>query len=195
MEKMCLEPCFVKFSCLREYPVYIDGSNVAYSSFNQWKKPLLSNIINLIGYLVKELKFAKESIFCICDPTLKYKIDKPTEYKILIKEGLIIEAPKVADEFILSFALKREFCFIISNDRFRDYLDQLPSKQWLEERRVSFMIINDDVCLSPNISYEKIDVLPLNEEESNQEEQLDSKITTLDIINRIETKKGSLDLF
>ncbi len=192
---MCLEPCFVKFSYLREYPVYIDGSNVAYSSFNQWRKPLLSNILNLIDYLVENLKLSKENIYCICDPTLKYKIDKPIEYKILIKEGLIIEAPKVADEFILSFALKREFCFIISNDRFRDYFDQLPSKQWIEERRVSFMIINDDVCLSPNISYEKIDVLPLNEEESNQKVPLDSEITTFGILNRIEKKKGNLDLF
>ncbi len=192
---MCLEPCFVKFPYQKEYPVYIDGSNVAYSSFNKWKRPLLSNIISLINYLVEELKFPMEIVYCICDPTLKYKIDKPTEYKILIKEGLIVEAPKVADEFILSFALKREFCFIISNDRFRDYFDQLPSMKWIEERRVSFMIINDDVCLSPNISYEKIDVLPLNEEESNQEVPLDSEITTLDILNRIEKKKGSLDLF
>ncbi|KKL08222.1 hypothetical protein LCGC14_2578010, partial [marine sediment metagenome] len=78
---------------------------------------------------------------------------------------------------------------------FRDYFDQLPSKQWIEERRVSFMIINDDVCLSPNISYEKIDVLPLNEEESNQKVPLDSEITTFGILNRIEKKKGNLDLF
>jgi len=143
---MCLEPCFVKFPYLKEYPVYIDGSNVAYSSFNTFKKPLLSNIINLIRYLVQDLKFIKEKIYSICDPTLKYKIDKPIEYKMLFKKGLIIEAPKVADEFILSFALKHEFCFIISNDKFREYINQLPSKQWLEERRISFMIINDKVC-------------------------------------------------
>jgi len=192
---MCLESCFSEFSEIKKYSVYIDGNNMAYSRFNKIEKPSLSDILSLIKHLIENLGFSRENVHCICDPSLKYNIDKPIEYQALIKEGIIKEAPKIADEMILGFALKHEFCFIISNDRFRNYLGQLPGSQWLEERRVSFMIINDSVCLSPNISYKKIDLLKLNGGNSNQEEQIDSEITTLDILKRIGKINGELDLF
>ncbi len=189
---MCLEICFKKYPNLREYPVYIDGSNIAYSRYNKLKKPLLSDILLVCTYLINTLEFKKENVHCICDPTLKYYIDKPIEYEALIIEGFIIEAPKVADEFILSFALKHDFCFIISNDRFRNYIGQLPSKHWLEDRRISFMIINNEICLSPNINYEK-----LLSQKFFQLKGLQSspEITTIDILNRIEKSEGELNLF
>lgn len=188
---MCLENCFSDFPYLLEYQIYIDANNVAYSRFIKFEKPILYDILALIEYLVNILGFPKQNIHCICDPSLKYYIDKPVEFQALIKEGLIIEAPKVADEMILGFALKHEFCFIISNDRFREYLDQLPSKQWLEDRRVSFMFIGDDICLSPNINYKRIDLLPLNKNEVEEKDQR----TTLDVINDIEKIEGKFDLF
>jgi len=183
----------MKFPYLSEYPIYIDGSNIAYSRHNKLKKPNLSDILLVYDYLIKVLNFKKEAIYCICDPTLVYHIDKPIEYKELVKEGIIIEAPKVADEFILSFALKHNFSFIISNDRFRQYIDQLPSKQWLEDRRISFLILNNEVCLSPNINYEKIDVLQLNDGINNSEKAC--QVSTLEVLERIEKIEGDLDLF
>ncbi|MFW9880252.1 MAG: hypothetical protein ACFFG0_44835 [Candidatus Thorarchaeota archaeon] len=189
---MCLEPCLLETSCFKEVNIYIDGSNVAYSRYNTLKKPLLSDLLLLLDYLIKELKFKKERIFCICDPALKYNIDKPNEYIALIAEGIIIEAPKVADEFILGFALKHEFCFIISNDRFRNYIDQLPSKQWLEERRITFMIINNEVCLSPNIEYNKLSTTEICYSHSSLPA---SKTTTLDVVNMIENTEGKLNIF
>ena len=172
--------------------MYIDGSNVAYSRFNQFKKPILSDILLVFNHQIEELGFKKEKIYCICDPSLKYNTDKPNEYEALLRERLIIEAPKVADEFILSFALKHEFCFIISNDRFRKYLEQLPSKQWLIERRISFMIINSQVCLSPNIDYEKS---LTNENFFLNKIKQSNETTTLDILTRIDKSEGELDLF
>jgi len=189
---MCLESCLIKNSCLKDYPVYIDGSNIAYSRFNELKKPILSDLLMVYDYLIKILKFKSENIHCICDPALKYYIDKPVEYQALVREGVIIEAPKVADEFILGFALKNDFCFIISNDRFRNYIEQLPSKQWLEERRISFMIIDNKVCLSPNISCERLEnnkIFSLNRMSPT------SEITTLEILNKLEKSEGELDLF
>ncbi|MBA7565641.1 hypothetical protein ES708_07326 [subsurface metagenome] len=188
---MTLDPCFDKFPYLLEYPIYIDINNVAYSRFNKFEKPLLRDILALIDYLRNDIGFPKENIHCICDPSLKYYIDKPNEFKALIKEGLIIEAPKVADEMILSFALKYEFCWIISNDKFREYIDQLPSKKWLEDRRISFMIIEDGVCLSPNIDYKQIDLLPLNERKIELKDQR----STLEVLRNIEKTKGVFNLF
>ena len=174
-----------------EYQVYIDGNNVAYTNYTKDSNPLLSNIVNLISHLIKEIGFFRNNIICICDPSLRYHIDKPSEFKILVKEGVIHEAPKVADEMILNFALKHKFCFIISNDRFKEYIDQLPSKQWLEERRVPFMIIGENITISPNVDYSKIDLLPDDEGDSHQEKE----ITTLKVLENIEKIKGELDLY
>lgn len=187
---MTLENCFRDFSYIINCIIYVDGSNVAYTNQLHNKKPLLCNLINLISYLIESIGFHKEKIYCICDPSLRYHIDKPLEYKQLIEEGLIYEAPKIADEMILSFALKHKFCWIISNDRFREYIDQLPSREWLEERRVPFMIIGDKLSLSPNVAYSKIDLLPVNDGNNHNE-----TITTLEVLERIENNQGKLDLF
>jgi len=92
---------------------------------------------------------------------------------------------------ILSFALKHNFCFIISNDKFREYSEQLPSKKWIEDRRVSFMFIGNEICLSPNIDYKRIDLLPLNEDAI----EINNKKTTLEVLNQIEKTEGVLDLY
>ena len=188
---MCLENCFIDFQYLNEFPVYIDVNNVSYFRSNQNEKPILSDILSLIDHLIREIGFPKENIHCICDPALKHYIDKPVEFRALLKEGLTIEAPKVADEMILSFALKHNFCFIISNDKFREYSEQLPSRKWIEDRRVSFMFIGNEICLSPNIDYKQIDLLPITGDiiEKN------NKKTTLEVLNQIEETKGVLDLY
>ena len=188
---MTLEPCFNDFPHLLEYPIFIDANNVAYYNFNVSEKPQLNDILTLIDYIIREIGFPKENIHCICDPSLKYYIDKPIEFRALLKERVIIEAPKVADEMILSFAIKHNFCFIVSNDKFREYSEQLPSKNWIEDRRVSFMFIGKEICLSPNIAYKWIDLLPLNEDRPG----LKNKKTTLGVLDQIEKNKGVLDLF
>jgi len=163
---VCLSNCFESFPYLNQFHVYIDVNNVVYFGCDKNKTPKLKNLIELLSQLIEVYGFKRERLHCICDPALRYHIDQRKEFEALIRDGLIVIAPKVADEFILSFAQNHEFCFIISNDRFREYIPQLPGKQWIEERRVSFMILEDKVCLSPNIKYSHIDVLPLEEQES-----------------------------
>ena len=188
---MCLENCFFDLKYLKEFPVYIDVNNVCYFRINKFEKPVLADILSLVDYLIRSIGFPKENIHCICDPSLKYYIDKPVEFRALLRERVIVEAPKVADEMILSFALKNNFCFIISNDKFREYTEQLPSKKWIEDRRVSFMFIGNEICLSPNIDYKRIDLLPLNEDII----ELNNKKTTLEVLDQIEETKGVLDLY
>ena len=190
---MTLEPCFNDFPYLLEYPLLIDVNNVVYYHFNMYKKPQLSDILILIDHLIRKIGFSKNNVYCICDPSLKYYIDKPNELNALINEGLILEAPKAADEMILGFALKYEFCFIISNDKFRDYIEQLPSRQWLEDRRIPFMFIDDDVCLIPNINYSRIELLPLNIDKIKI--KFDKERTTLEVLKNIEKSQGEFDLF
>lgn len=192
---MTLENCFLRFNHLKKFPICIDGSNVAYARHNN-RNPSLDDITLQLNHLIVDLEFDRKNIYCICDPGLKYHIDKPIEYEALVKEEVIIEAPKVADEFILSFALRHDFCFIISNDKFREYLDQLPSQQWLEDRRISFMFVSKKVCLSPNINYKMIQSLPLKKDKArNTNKKIKKKMTTLDVLDQIEETKGGFDLF
>ena len=87
---MCLSNCFVKFQYLSDFTIYIDGSNVAYFGFNKSKKPKLSNILQIINYLITEIGFKRKNIHCICDPSLKYYIENPNGYEMLVKEDVII---------------------------------------------------------------------------------------------------------
>lgn len=188
---MCLESILNRIPGLDNSHLVIDMSNAAYLRNKIRGKPSLENVLLLIDHVRKKFRVNLSKIHCICDPSLNFYIDKPDEFEFLIKEGVIIEAPKVADEMILSFALKYNFCFIISNDKFRDYYNQLPSKEWLEDRRVSFMIIEDKVCLSPNIKYDRIELLTKNKNMNTKNPQT----TTLDVLHNIEQSEGEFELF
>ena len=193
---MCLDICFEKYPEMTNCHIFIDVNNVIRNRFRKEKKPVLQDLIILINYLV-EIGFKKENIHSICDPGLNYYIDNPIEFEALIKEGIVIEAPKVADEFILSFAKRYDFCFIISNDKFREYYSQLPDSKWLEDRRVSFMFIDQEVCLSPNIDYNRIELFS-NEKEGCPDidlEDINREASTLDVLNYIENIDGEFDLF
>ena len=142
--------------------------------------PLLKNLVLVLDYLIKELNILFEDIFCICDPNLQFIIDDKKEFNRLLKNGTIFIAPKTADEFILLLAQKFDFCFIISNDKYRQYTNQLPNKKWIKQRKISFMIIRNQVCLSPDIEYEMIDNLISDETEE--------KRTTIDVLRDIENE-------
>lgn len=147
--------------------------------------PLLKNFTLVLNYLINELNVRVENIYCICDPNLEFIIDNKKEFNRMKKQGVIYIAPKVADEFILLLAQKFNFCFIISNDKYRQYYDQLPDKKWLIQRKVSFMIIKNQVCLSPDIEYDNLDNLRSDEKEETR--------TTLDVIRDIENDDGDTD--
>ena len=54
------------------------------------------------------------------------------------------------------------------------------------------MFMGDDVCLSPNINYSWIDLLPLN---GNKIEIEKERTNTLEVLKDIEKSQGEFDLY
>ncbi len=86
------------------------------------------------------------------------KENKEAEKQIRIKRlsSEIIQAPKKANFYILALALRKKFVLIISNDRFKEYLREHPFIKWLTLRLVKFLIVDDNVLLSPDITYKEV---------------------------------------
>lgn len=147
------------FPDLKNIKILIDVCNICYCRKTDNGKPISANLISILHYLVKELEIPRQNIICISDTALIWHIDDPKRFKRMIESGEVIKSPKKADEFILGYALSCEFCLIISNDKYREYIKQLPSEEWLQDRSVNFMIINGVTILSPNIELERLKVL------------------------------------
>lgn len=171
-----------------EIKVLIDVNNVCH---NGQKRPKLINLLQVLDHLVKEIKILPENIFSICDPNLRFIIDDKKEFERLLRNGTVYISPKIADEFILLLAQKFEFCFIVSNDKYRQYSEQIPDKNWLKTRKISFMIMKGYVCLSPDIDYDKRDLLLGNLGVEN----IPKAKTTLDVLEDIEKTEGELDFY
>lgn len=125
-----------------KYKIYMDASNVAFSS-RENGKAYYENIKIAVKAL---LKLGFKDIIPIADASLKHKvadIDKLPHIKTLTN---YIEAPAntSADEFLIESAKKYK-CFIVSNDTFSDWKIK---DRWtalnIDSIRISF-IINDGV--------------------------------------------------
>lgn len=120
----------------------IDGANIAYDVKTSINQPKISNILllkeNLDTIGINNYKI-------ICDRSLFYHIDDQAYYSQLIENKEIIEITggTKADIFILQYAFRNN-AFIISNDQYKEYID-LFGKSWIEEHRISFRIIDDDI--------------------------------------------------
>ena len=73
-----------------------------------------------------------------------YCIDEKENYSKAVKDGLIIESPEgiPSDIFILQLAYENDG-YIISNDKFKEFRS-IYSKEWIEEHRISFKIIDGE---------------------------------------------------
>jgi hypothetical protein len=129
--------------------VYLDGSNVAYNSSNRddHKKPKLKNIKDVAEELIK---MRYKEIRVIADASLRHKIEDKHSLEDLKKIVRYMEAPAntTADEFLIE-TLKKDKCFLISNDTFKDWK---VKDTWVAENidglRIPFMIDNGKVTLS-----------------------------------------------
>lgn len=123
----------------------IDGSNVAFEQRNSKNRPKLSNLI----LLIKSLKsLGINNLKIICDRSLYYCIDDQDGLSQLKNNGLLIESPEgtESDIFILQYAFLKDG-YIISNDKYRDFFSIFDQK-WVENRRISFKIIDDVFCFN-----------------------------------------------
>ncbi|KKN25180.1 hypothetical protein LCGC14_0887400 [marine sediment metagenome] len=144
------------FPNLQTFKFVIDVGNVVYHIRNKKGKPMLSNYFKLYRYLLNELYIESSNIIAISDPSIRYCIDEKSRFKELLIKREIIQAPKKADFYILALALRNKFVLIISNDRFKEFVQELPSIKWLTLKLVKFLIIYEDVLLSPDITYQEV---------------------------------------
>ena len=119
--------------------VLVDGSNVAHSS--EGEQPELANIVAVCDKLREE---GYEPVVVV-DAALRHQIDDANHYEQLIDAGEVRQAPAGtdADYFILAFARELN-ASIVSNDRFRDRLEEFPEAR---DRVIRYMIVQDEVVL------------------------------------------------
>lgn len=117
--------------------VIVDGSNVAFST--EGDRPRLANILAVRDKLCEE---GMEPVI-VADAALRHSIDDRAQYEKLVDEGIVRQAPAGtdADYFILSFARELD-ARIVSNDRFRDRLDEFREAQ---DRVIRYMIVDGQV--------------------------------------------------
>jgi len=124
-----------------------DISNIA--SFNKRNNnPKMKYIDLLFATIPKEIE-----IVGIADCSLFHQLDDNERYKKeYLLPKLILEAPAgiAADNFILTYALQKN-ALILSNDRFTQY--DFVSEEWLEEHRIRFMIIKDQLILQQPVEF------------------------------------------
>ena len=129
--------------------IYMDGSNVAYNSANRGdkNKPKISNIMLMAEELIK-LRF--KEIRVIADASLRHNLEDKQNLDDLKKIVKYMEAPAntTADEFLIE-NLKKDKCFLISNDTFKDWkIKDSWVAESMDKLRVPFMIDNGKVTLS-----------------------------------------------
>lgn len=78
----------------------------------------------------------------IADWKLYYYIDDKSSYEEYKLRRIILDAPPriEADELLIRLAIYYD-CPIVTNDKFRDHTDLIPSKSWLYKHRIPFDII------------------------------------------------------
>lgn len=115
----------------------IDASNVAHSSEGDTAR--LANILAVRDKLVEE---GFEPVI-VADAALRHQIDDRDAYERLVDDGTVRQAPAGtdADYFLLSFARELD-AQVVSNDRFRDRVQQFPEAR---DAVIRFMIIGDEV--------------------------------------------------
>ncbi|HLG34929.1 MAG TPA: hypothetical protein VI757_08630 [Bacteroidia bacterium] len=136
--------------------IFIDGANVAHGGINrdEHAKPKLSNIL-VIAQELKKMRF--KDIVVISDASLRHRVIDKNIYDQLKKEVTYLESPAAtsADEFLIECA-KKEKCYIVSNDTFRDWKRKDP---WIAENidrlRIPFMIVQGKATLSIEDIHEK----------------------------------------
>ena len=109
----------------------IDFLNIAnLEKRNKWYPSMVA--YNRVWKKLKYDLFPEARIFAIADPHAPARIYETEEYEDCVRYGYIIQVPsgKEADEYILRYAKDRENCYIISNDKYEEYVfeDELRNR-------------------------------------------------------------------
>jgi hypothetical protein len=121
--------------------VVVDGANVAYAEKSASGAPRVSNLVAACK-LLKERGYTP---IIIVDAALYHDIDDPSQLDGLLEKQEIHQAPAGtdADYFVLEMA-DRYDAWVLTNDAYTEYRNAYT---WIDERRVPFMVINDEIVL------------------------------------------------
>jgi hypothetical protein len=143
---------FFEVSRMSDTTILVDGSNVAFSSMDRDDhiKPYYANIMNLADAL-NALRY--KEIIVIADASLRNRVKDSFQLEYLKRKVKYLEAPAktTADEFLIDNAKKNK-CYIISNDTFKDWKMQ---DKWIAENidhiRIPFLRNEDGTYSLPRL--------------------------------------------
>lgn len=187
----------------------IDVPSVCNLKRNSNGKPMIKIFDRTVENL-NNLGIPQTRIIGFSDCNFQYYVDNIKHYKNLIRSGLIIEMPAgiKADKAIIAYCLKHEDAVYISQDLFREYYKYLPYNEWILERRICLVLVNDELFLIPMA--DEVNKKPIKEKEypkgytlkslefkKKKKPNKDTYRTTIDVLQNIEeTQKDSKwDLF
>lgn len=159
-------------------PIAIDGSNVAWmgGSRENGDQPEIKHIIELREELIKK---GLKDIKIFCHHQLPSDIDKPRVLRKLINKDIIIRAPKkkeADDNYVLQYAKKKEGYFIVESDQYRNFNNEVYTKDWKDNHRITVQNIGGVLLFEPNIVVKdknpSVDHFP----EKNKEFQVDGDV-------------------
>lgn len=137
---------------IKRSEVIVDGSNVAYEGTVKDDKgkatPKFSNIL----LMMSALQDRDKTYLIYVRPNLRYKIDEKEKFQKFIDRQIVSQTPagEEDDEFIIKQALKTG-AKIISNDKFRDWIENNPKyANQIKKIRSGFTINDGIVNLSSN---------------------------------------------
>jgi len=123
--------------------IVIDISNVA-GYYNEFP-PKMENI----KIMFQTLKF-EYWVIGIADWNLQYCINNPEFYSSYLKRGIITQVPpKIKADILIIMTAKVNDCLMITNDKFREHINLIPSELWLQEHLYQFEIINGEFRIYP----------------------------------------------
>ena len=143
---------FFEVSRMSDTTILVDGSNVAFSSMDRGdhQTPYYANIMNLADAL-NILRY--KEIIVIADASLRNRVKDSFQLEHLKRKVKYLEAPArtTADEFLIDNAKKNK-CYIISNDTFKDWKMQ---NKWIAENidniRIPFLRNEDGKYSLPRL--------------------------------------------
>jgi hypothetical protein len=124
--------------------VIVDLTNILMADLDKNRNMQTQNVL-----LIKDQIISEEfNPILVTDAKTLHHIDDEDEFRKLVKEGIIRQAPadRKADIFVLKLARKQN-CKFITNDKYSDpqYREEF-GKEWIRENRITF-IFTDGVLV------------------------------------------------
>ena len=128
----------------------IDVASVCNEKRNFKGEPMLEVFEKIIRYL-KNLGVQLSDIKGFSDSSFRYHVDDKKKYFQYIDQKIIKEMPGgiKADKGILVYCLKHDKSLLISQDLMREYYKYLPYQDWILKKRISILLVDDDIYLIP----------------------------------------------